>query len=359
MFIVSRAQSTVEMATAAAWYERLDRPTLDGLGLDYAMLAIGTWSMTGVVLDIHKHKEGFSFAEEGFVTPEHSMFYSGFIGFVLLLFGATYLRRTRRQLSWSAAVPPGYELGVLGVVLFWLGAPGDATWHSLYGAEGGIEALVSPTHLLLAGGGALMIASPIRSAWRREVAPTWRECLPMVSSVGGVLIFPVSFTMYAHPSIVEAGTEASEGAVAIGLGSFIIHATIVAAVLVSIARRFDLPIGSFAFILVIVGGAMAVLDGTALTALPYLAAGIVADGLAFGLDAPEPSRPPLRLFGVAVPVTWAATYFAVLSTTGTIAWTVHVWTGAIALSGIAGLAISYVAVPSVHGLEPEGSTHAG
>jgi hypothetical protein len=346
------------MSTAEPLFEKLDRPSLDGLTLDYVMLALGIWSMTGVVLDIQKHKEGFNFAEEGFLTPEHAMFYTGFLGVFVVLLSATYLRRVRGRRSWYDAIPPGYEVGVVGIVLFSLGGPGDALWHSLYGAEGGIEALVSPTHLLLAIGGAMMISSPIRAAWRRRMSSTWRSFLPLVFSVGGFLIFPSSFTLYAHPFVVDAGTESGEAAIAIGLGAFIVQASILVAVLVPLVRRFDLPTGSFSVIFGIVGLSMAALSGTALAALPYLAAGLVADGFGLWMAHPSPSTTRLRLFGATVPVVWAATYVGIVMTEFTLEWTVHVWTGAIVLSGLAGLALTYVAVPSVRGPETEGSAGA-
>lgn len=37
-------------------------------------------------------------------------------------------------------------------------------WHSRFGIEAGIEALLSPTHLVLALGGMLMVSGPLRAA---------------------------------------------------------------------------------------------------------------------------------------------------------------------------------------------------
>jgi uncharacterized membrane protein YecN with MAPEG domain len=54
----------------------------------------------------------------------------------------------------------------------------------------------------------------------------------------------------------------------------------------------------------------------------------------------------VRLFAFAVPFVFYAVYFlAILSLGGEIAWSVHVWTGAIFLAGIVGLLLSYLLVP--------------
>jgi hypothetical protein len=54
----------------------------------------------------------------------------------------------------------------------------------------------------------------------------------------------------------------------------------------------------------------------------------------------------LRIFAFAVPFINYVIYFAVLLLLkGTIAWSVHVWTGTIVETGIVGLLLSYIYVP--------------
>jgi len=50
---------------------------------------------------------------------------------------------------WSRALPAGYGLSLLGVLIFAAGGIGDMIWHVLFGIEADVEALLSPTHLLL------------------------------------------------------------------------------------------------------------------------------------------------------------------------------------------------------------------
>src|SRR5205823_2058256 len=101
-----------------------------------------------------------------FFTPWHALFYSGYLVNALVLIGTMILHRLR-GLSWGRALPRGYELSMLGVAIFAVGGVGDLIWHSLFGFEVDTEALLSPSHLLLATGIALMITGPLRAAWRR------------------------------------------------------------------------------------------------------------------------------------------------------------------------------------------------
>ena len=58
------------------------------------------------------------------------------------------------------------RLATIGGILFVCGGVGDFIWHSLFGMEVNTEALLSPTHLMLATGGLLLTSTPARVAWR-------------------------------------------------------------------------------------------------------------------------------------------------------------------------------------------------
>lgn len=47
-----------------------------------------------------------------------------------------------------AAIPAGYSLGLLGVIIFALGGLGDMWWHTVFGIERDVATLLSPTHLM-------------------------------------------------------------------------------------------------------------------------------------------------------------------------------------------------------------------
>ena len=72
----------------------------------------------------------------------------------------TLVRESLPGNRWLQAIPDGYELSVLGLVIFGISGIGDLTWHLLLGIERSTEALLSPTHLGLALGIGLALTGP-------------------------------------------------------------------------------------------------------------------------------------------------------------------------------------------------------
>jgi hypothetical protein len=78
-------------------------------------------------------------------------------------------RRASGAVDWRLSfLPPGYEGARVGLALFALGGIGDAAWHTALGVERGVDALLSPTHLVLFVGLILILTAPFRAA---AVAP--------------------------------------------------------------------------------------------------------------------------------------------------------------------------------------------
>ena len=141
------------------------------LRVDAVTMLLGTWLLVGLVVDGWAHNN--LQALESFFTPWHALFYSGFV--------ATAARARQPERSGLAAFPAGYGLAVVGVVIFAVGGAGDMTWHTIFGIEQDVEALFSPTHLLLFAGMALILSTPLRAAWSdlaEPAAPGYRRFLP-------------------------------------------------------------------------------------------------------------------------------------------------------------------------------------
>ena len=64
----------------------------------------------------------------------------------------------------SQAAPPGYRGTAVGVVLFGVAGCLDLLWHEILGIEVSLDALVSPTHLLLGFSLFLILGTAVRSA---------------------------------------------------------------------------------------------------------------------------------------------------------------------------------------------------
>ena len=181
-------------------------------GLDWAAAILSLLVVAGVYSDgwAHLNVGGL----DTFFSPWHGALYGSFTALTLLLVGATLLAR-RRGADWRAAVPEGYALGLLRVALFAACGVLDMYWHQAFGIEAGIDALVSPTHLLLLVGGLLLLATPLRSVSRHQEshqAIRWPGVLSMVA-VTALAGFFLSYTsVFADPAARVPLTTIPEGA---------------------------------------------------------------------------------------------------------------------------------------------------
>src|SRR5262245_26530770 len=166
---------------------------------DVTVAVLSTLFLGGLYLDGWAHAHGR--VDQSFFTPWHAIFYAGYaaVAFVLI---ASSLRNRARGLPSRHAVPAGYELSLLGVLVFGVGGIGDMVWHLLFGIEGGVEALLSPTHLVLALGLGLIVTGPLRAAWRQPGPSSgWTRRAAAVLALACLLSLFTFFTLYVHPLI--------------------------------------------------------------------------------------------------------------------------------------------------------------
>lgn len=324
------------------------RRYVKGRSLDLIVTFLSVLLVGGIAVDARSHAQGISFAEEGFFTPEHIFFYSAFLAIAAVLTGATVLNRLQTSDDWAVSVPAGYGVGVVGVLIFGFGGVGDFMWHSTFGFEQGTEALTSPSHLALLVGAVLFLSSPLRATWRRTESP---DLLTMVAAlVSGSMAFALIalFVGIVNPVMSPRILFGGELVRQVGVAGFMIFPALLVGAGVALHRRFDLPPG--ALTLVFLGPAL-------MSAIPNLEsyplllsivfAGLVGDFLIQTVP-PAADRPlSLRLFGVAVPLAFGVSYvaIAVYILGWTIAWSVHIWAGALVLGALGGLVATFIAVP--------------
>ncbi len=177
---------------------RFDRRPPSSTAFDWTMAVLGLLMIGGIFLDGWAHSHGE--VDQSFLTPWHALLYSGMALNGLVLAGAGILG-LRRGFQFREALPTGYWTSALGVVLFLLGGGFDLWWHTVFGIETGITPLLSPSHLVLALGAAMVVTGPLRSI-AAQYGPSsggWRRVGPAVCSVLGLLALLGFFVDYAQP----------------------------------------------------------------------------------------------------------------------------------------------------------------
>lgn len=143
---------------------------------DLTTMVLALWTLVGLLVDAYYHSTDPGL--ETFWTPWHALFYSGFTATAAWL---GYLAVTRIGADATSmkpnggppnpvgrlldSAPTGYRAALIGVAVFAIGGIGDAIWHTIFGIETSIDALLSPTHLLLFIGLVLIVSAPLRAAW--------------------------------------------------------------------------------------------------------------------------------------------------------------------------------------------------
>jgi hypothetical protein len=327
-----------------------------GRGYDWTVILLSFWFVAGLFLDgwAHNHIPEL----ESFFTPWHAVFYTGFLAVAGFL-SATLVRNHVKGCPWRHAMPPGYELAILGVLIFMAGGIGDMLWHEIFGIESDVEALLSPTHLVLAGGMTLIISGPFRAGWRRladqnEPAPGWIALLPQLLSLTFLWSGWSFMTQFVHPLVdtwAAAGYHppSSRGVAflrtSLGVASFLLQTGLMMGVVLCTMRRWTLPLGSLALVFGLNATFMSFMEDQYYLIPAAALAGLLSDLLGRWLKPAVERSGSLRLFAFAVPIAYYALYYVVLIVTRGLEWSVHVWTGSIVLSGIVGLLLSYVLLP--------------
>lgn len=308
-----------------------------GLRFDWMFVGLSVVFIAGLWIDGWAHFHGK--VDSSFFTPWHFLFYSAF-GINALFLGVQQWRNQNRGYRFQQALPQGYWLALVGAMLFALGGVGDMIWHTLFGIEGGSEALTSPSHLLLGVGMILIFTGPLRAAWGRGASRGWRELGPAVISGGLLLTMIAFFTSYAHP-IVEPAV-ASRGGQDAGVASILLQMGLMSGVALLMVWRWRLPFGALTLILTGSTFLLTLLNDFYVLAAGALVAGLLADVLLLLLKPSPRNENGFHWFAFLLPVIFTAAYFGTIELAAAVRWSIHVWSGAIFLAGVLGALLSYL-----------------
>ncbi len=331
------------------------RPAVPGEPLTSAEqvrgLLFGVWMVVGLFLDGWAHDDG---RPESFFTPWHAVLYSGFVATALaalLVVG----RRWDRGAPLRTAVPPGHGLTLLGLAGFGIAAVGDLLWHEGFGIEVGVEALLSPSHLLLFASGLLVLSAPVRSRWTTPGDADERllPFLPVVANVSLLIGVAGFFLAYLSPFVNDAAaqafdpsrvphqhpsTDVGELQQLLGLASVLVTTLLLALPTYAVLRRWRTPPGSITVLFGLATFLLVGLDqfGEWYVVLAGLMAGAVIDALGPRIGAAVGVSAGIVVF-------WAG-YFVVHALVGErVGWSADLVGGVIVLSGLLAAGVGLVA----------------
>ena len=310
-------------------------------------LVAGAWVVLGVFVDgwAHINRSGF----ETFFTPWHALLYSGAaVLFGWLLFPGRPV--TRRDRVWA----------VTAAAVFTAGGGGDLLWHEVFGVETGLDALVSPTHLLLLAGGLLGVTAPLRESRGPRTAGS-SGALPGLAAVTLAAALSAFFLLYVSPFTTDAPTLAltsipegapghgeAEAPAVVGLAGYLVTTALVVVPLLWLRAHRTLPFGGITLLVTTVGTLSAAVTQfeQPLAPLAALLAGVGADLVARAADR-LPTAARLPLIGAVVPLLLWSAQLTGLALSAGVRWPAELVLGAPILSAMLGAALGLLARPPV------------
>lgn len=315
---------------------------------------LGLWMIVGLFLDGWAHDNQ---KPESFFTPWHGVLYSGFTAAAAFAVHRALRDRQRGQ-NWRETMPRGHGLTLAALAVFAVGATGDLVWHEVLGIEVGIEALLSPTHLLLMSSGIVALSAPIRAAWLEpDVAPTLRKFLPVALSTALLTALVAFFLSFFSPFSNDAGgtafrrfagqehthpsSDVAELQQLLGVGSILMMSVVLAGAAALLLRRWRPPVGTFTLLFGLVVVLFAGTDEFAqpLVVLAGLAAGITGDVMA------RRGAPAAATCGAAVAVLWLGYFGFYALDEGSVAWSAELWAGSVFLGALLAAAVGLLVTP--------------
>lgn len=312
-------------------------------GFDAVMAGLSALFLAGLFVDGWAHFHGR--VDDSFFTPWHLVFYSAFALCALAL-GRKQWLGVAAGYSFGRALPKGYGAALAGVMIFGVGGVADMVWHTLFGIEAGTEALLSPSHIMLGIGMALVFTGPVRSAWARaangETLLGWRDLWPMLTGMMILTTLLMFFTSYAHPMTNPLAHQFPRGdAQDFGVTAILLEAGLIAGVIGVLLTRWTLPLGAITLIAGVSSAILTVLVDSYVFLPPLFVALVIAEIVAWRLK-PSAARPNALIAVLTLlPMLMYAAYFVTIDQYDRIYWSIHVWTGSIALAGVVGALVGY------------------
>ena len=321
-------------------------PSVLGRSAEWIYVLCSTWFIVGLFLDgwAHNHVPEL----ETFFTPWHAVFYSGY---ALLAVTLAAIRIRSKN-----GFPVGYREAAIGAGVFFVGGIGDMLWHEAFGIEKNIEALFSPTHLTLAFGAVLMLAAPWLATVRSSKPGTsLSQQLPAILSLTYAAASVMFLTQFHHWTDLRLigdlpAENVAELSQAVAMAGYLWHVGILMAAAILLLRTLPYTLGMLTILFFLTTVGMAIMrqwsfwDAVPLACIAYMT-GFFADLWAETLQPIEKHLGSFRGFTAGVPASLIALLHAYALSLHDTWWSIHLWTGAVAIAACAGLLVGLAMVP--------------
>lgn len=318
---------------------------------EWAVILLSLFAGAGAYLDGWAHNNGKT--DQSFFTPWHAVLYSG-MALVALVLWLGWVRGVAKGYGWRRALPQGYGLSLVGVGVFMVGGIADMLWHTFLGIEASFEALYSPSHLLLGLGMALIAAGPLSAFWQRRADP--RRLVDQLPILLALTVFWSTLTFFSQDMHWMVGlpglrSRPTGGAFyyiqSAGFASILLQTAIVMGILLFALRRWRLAPGAITLMFALNGLLMVFEDRVyRWDLLAAAVVGGVAGDILLAWLKPGYDRPwAVRIFAAGLPAVFFLLHFLVMRQTEGLWWSVHLWTGAMALAAAVGWLLSLAFLP--------------
>lgn len=145
--------------------------------------------------------------------------------------------------------------------------------------------------------------------------------------------------LYTARGISSGGGLSSQD---FGVGSVLLQAGLLASVVLALMWRWSLPFGTFTLMFGLNGLMMILLNDLFFFVPGAILAGLLADVLVARMKPSAENAIAFHRLGFIIPVLYFSLYFLGLQLIIGMGWNIHVWAGAIVVSGVIGLLLSYL-----------------
>lgn len=248
-----------------------------------------------------------------------------------------------------------------------LAAVSDVYYRVTVGFDEGLDALLSPTHLLMLVAGAVMVSGPLSNALHER---SRRAGWPVIISAGLTLSVFTCLTLYISPVFTgpfrDSAPATNQLEVKIlGAVSILVQTFALVMAMLTLVRSFELPRGTMTMLCALNGLFMFAVSHRFELYPILLLTGIAADGLLLVLAGRVKPATSRMVLAAAVPATYTLLYWgATVLFKGGNYWEQELWVGTMINAAIGGWTASVLLGParwkSVHmfaaddGEEPAG-----